>query len=162
MSLLPQEAPQAFSFKAEATHWRMRPFVTKFTSKFHYVLYKLQDPPPQSILFSETNKGLSVLKVYPRMFLTEGYSRQGMSVLANLRKTLSDKGYNPHECANSVWVMTIPGTIGVSTMNNVTVYYCYAKSGNIRLAIFETHSHLLERYIHITDHESDSMREPIT
>ena len=89
------EVPQSYSFKATATHMRMRPFTNKFKTDFHYVLYKLRDSPTQgeqslqgpsksqseSILFREANKGFAVLRVYPRMFLSEGYSSSGMSIL---------------------------------------------------------------------------------
>lgn len=141
-----------YALRVSAPHRRMRPISANFNNDFLYVLYRLNNHKSNSTLFSESPKRTSsLLRVSPRMYFSEHYSRNGYSILDNLKQVLRDRAYDPDAMCHHVWLMTLPITCGLTHVNNVTVAWLYA-NGLPTCTIFSTHNTSGERHIYLLDH----------
>ncbi|TIB01090.1 hypothetical protein E3P96_02499 [Wallemia ichthyophaga] len=146
------EQRDCYALRVSAPHRRMRPVGSSFNNKFLYVLYRLRNTSTSNGLFSESaQRTASLLRVSPSMYFSEHYSRSGYSILDNLKQVLRERGYDPDAMCHTVWLMTLPITLGISHVNNVSVAWVYAH-GRPTCTIFCTHNSSGQRHVYLVDH----------
>ena len=124
----------AYLINYTTSHRRFTPASHSFSYPLTLALFKLDERCGESRLFRESNTLWSLLRIDPRSYLTTSYNH--LSILANLRQTLRDRGYSA-SAAHTAYLMTMPTTLGLSNINPLSLYFCYDESGLPTLIIFE-------------------------
>lgn len=148
----------SYALRARAPHRRMKPVSATFNPDFVYVLYRLSNDTNTSRLFSESPRRLSsLMRVSPQMQLDEHYSRNGYSILDNIRQVLRDRGYDPRVMCHSVWYMTLPILCGLTHLNNMTMAYIYG-DGKPTATLFITNNTSGERHFYFVDQNAANVK----
>lgn len=124
----------AYLVNYTTSHRRFTPTSHSFSYPLTLALFKLEERCGKSRLFRESSRLWSLLRIDPQGYLTTSYS--DLSIIANLRRTLRDRGYN-ETTAHSVYLMTMPTTLGMSNINPLSIYFCYDDKACHTLIIFE-------------------------
>ncbi|TIA69517.1 hypothetical protein E3P91_03573 [Wallemia ichthyophaga] len=149
-----QDVEDAYLINYATSHRRFTPTSHSFSYPLTLALFKLDNRSERSRLFRESRRMWSLLRVDPRGYLTTSYN--DLSIIANLRRTLDDRGYSENT-AHSAYLMTMPTTLGMSNINPLSIYFCYDDKRRHTLTIFEVHNTYGERSMYIIPND-DSTR----